>query len=132
MAVTATPGSAPPVASVTTPLIVASDVCAFASAGIHAGVAPAIESTVTMANRARMNTSFLFNLHAMTPSFLSSVGGFCGEDSRTLTACLQVNDSVARRGRPCEYAPMRRYILGRLLPVLSCAMVLAAPPASLA
>jgi hypothetical protein len=51
-----TPGSAPSVASVTTPLIVASDVCAFATAGIHAGVTPAIESNVRTANRARMNT----------------------------------------------------------------------------
>jgi len=55
MAVTVTPGSAPSVASVTTPLMVASDVCASATAGLNAGVTPAIHSNVTTTNRALMN-----------------------------------------------------------------------------
>src|SRR5436190_4532557 len=36
------------------------------------------------------------------------------------------NDSVARRGWPCEYARMK------LWPVLSCALLLTAPPESVA
>jgi hypothetical protein len=60
--VTVTPGSAPPVPSETTPLIVASEVCASTIAGKITGIAVTIESTVAGTNRVfmrRLRTEWL-------------------------------------------------------------------------